>query len=403
MPLADTRPVRPVNKEFTVLMALLMSIVAISIDALLPALGIIGSDLAVSHPNQAQYVISVLFGGMAIGELIAGPLSDALGRKRVLYVTVVLYLLGSVIGYLADSLPMLLVGRFIQGIGVAGPYVSTVSIVRDKYEGREMARIMSLVMMIFIMVPAIAPTLGQGILYLSGWRVIFLFYIVYAVLIMGWVYFRLEETLPPAKRIPFRLHDVLAGFRSVITHRRTLGYLMAMGFIFGSFMGYLNTAQQIFQVQFRTGEAFTLYFGGLALVFGAASLTNARLVERLGMRYLARRAMAGMILVSLAFLFLQLVVAPTLPMLLVYLAVLFFCMGLLFGNLNALAMEPMGHIAGIAAAVIGFVSSLISMTGGILIGQHYDGTLLPITLGFIVMGTLALLSMRWGEREPRVH
>lgn len=389
----------PISKEFTILMASLMSIVAISIDAMLPALGAIGAELQVSKPNHAQYIISMLFLGMAVGELVCGPLSDALGRKRILYGTVGLYFAGSVLCCLADSLELMLIGRFIQGLGVAGPYVSTMSIIRDKYHGREMARVMSLVMMIFIMVPAIAPTLGQGILLVGHWRHIFMLYIVYSLAIMVWTYFRLEETLPPQERIPFRLNDVVRGFLEVITNRMTFCYTLCMGFLFGSFIGYLNSAQQIFQVQFQTGDAFTLYFGGLALVFGAASMLNARLVERLGMRFLCKRALATIIGISGVFLAVQQLVDIQLWMLLAYVSVLFFCTGLLFGNLNALAMEPMGHIAGIAAAVIGFVSSLISMSFGTLIGQLYDNTLLPLTAGFLIMGTLALLFFLSADRK----
>jgi DHA1 family bicyclomycin/chloramphenicol resistance-like MFS transporter len=384
--------------EFTILMALLMSIVAISIDALLPALGIIGESFGITHPNQVQYVIGFLFLGMAVGELICGPLSDALGRKRILYGSIVLYLAGSVISFMAGSFEILLAGRLLQGIGVAGPYVSTMSVVRDKYEGREMARVMSLVMMIFIMVPALAPALGQGILYIADWRYIFLLYIVYSITIIVWISFRLEETLPPEKRIPFRASSMLHGFREVLTNRITTAYILCMSLIFGGLIGYLNSAQQIFQVQFGTGEAFTLYFGGLALVLGIASLLNSRIVEKMGMRYLCKRSIIAMIISSILFLIVHQVVEIQLWMFLIYAAIIYFSMGLLFGNLNALAMEPMGHIAGIAAAVIGFVSSLISMACGTVIGQMYDGTLVPLTSGILILACLSAVIMRMVAR-----
>ncbi|HEY8191432.1 MAG TPA: MFS transporter, partial [Alphaproteobacteria bacterium] len=196
------------TREFTVLMAALMSVVAISIDALLPALGMVAADFSLSNPNHAQYVIGFLFAGMAAGQLVCGPLSDALGRKRILYAGLALYLVGSVICLFAHDFSVMLAGRVVQGLGVSGPYVSAVSIVRDKYSGRTMARVMSIVMMIFIMVPAIAPSLGQAILFAASWRAIFVLYVVYAVVIGIWIFLRLPETLPSANRIPFRLASI---------------------------------------------------------------------------------------------------------------------------------------------------------------------------------------------------
>lgn len=384
--MTETDPMENHSIEFTILMALLMSIVAISIDALLPALGIIAGDLLLDNPNHAQYLIVGIFGGLAVGQLICGPLSDALGRKKILYGGVALYLAGSVICYFGNTLEMLMAGRVIEGLGVAGPYVSTVSIVRDKFSGRKMAKVMSLIMMIFIMVPAIAPSLGQGVMLLASWRDIFILYIVYALVIAVWVFFRLEETLPKEKRIPFHMPDIMNGFKEVFRNRATCLYTLAMGLTFGSFTGYLNSSQQIFQDQFGTGEMFTVYFGALALVFGLSSFCNSFLVERLGMRHICIRAYTAAVAASCAFLALHAFTDITLWMFLCYASVILFCYGLVFGNVNALAMEPMGHIAGIAAAVIGAVSSLISLFFGAAIGQMYNGTLVPVLCGFIVLG-----------------
>lgn len=385
--------------EFTLLVALMMSIVAISIDALLPALGIISRDIALSYPNQVQLVISALFLGMALGQLVCGPLSDALGRKKVLYSGTALFLAGSLVCFLAKDINTLLLGRFIQGLGVAGPYVSAISIVRDKYAGREMAKVMSLVMMIFIMVPAIAPSLGQAILWLASWRYIFMLYIAYALVIGVWIFLRLEETLPPAQRIAFSVAGFVDGFKTVISHRVTMAYTLCMGLFFGSFVGYLNSSQQIFQVQFGTGQWFTLYFGVLALVFGVASLCNSRLVEKWGMHYISQRAVWAIVLCSALFLGLHSLCAIQLWMFMVYASVLFFAFGLIFGNVNAMAMEPMGHVAGIASAVIGAVSSVISMAIGTTIGQLYNNTLIPVTTGFLVMAILALLLMQFADKR----
>lgn len=397
-------PAHPAQtKEFTLLMALLMSVVAISIDALLPALGVIGRDLGVQNQNHAQYLISFIFAGMAIGQLIAGPLSDALGRKKILYCGIALYLAGSVICFFASSLEIMLLGRFIQGVGVSGPYVSAVSIVRDKFSGRQMAKIMSLIMIIFMMVPALAPSLGQAVLFYTSWHGVFVLYIIYALVVTAWIFLRLEETLPKEHRIPFHVPNILDGFRQVFTNRITICYTVCMGLCFGGLMGYLNSAQQIFQDQFGTGEMFSVYFGGLAVVVAISSLLNSRLVEKHGMRYLSGRAYMAIVAASAVFLTLHAFGDIALWMFLGYAAVLFFCFGLVFGNMNALALEPMGHIAGIAAAITGSVSSIMSLTLGAIIGQLYDGTLIPLTTGILVLGILALGMMKLAHAGDAAH
>lgn len=400
-PITSSTPVitSPISTtEFTILVALLMSIVAISIDALLPALGIISTDIYLTHPNQAQYIISALFLGLAIGELICGPLSDATGRKKVLYAGIALFLIGSLVCFYAQDINTMLLGRFLQGLGVAGPYVSAMSIVRDKYEGQQMAKIMSLVMLIFIMVPALAPSLGQSILLFTSWRYIFVMYLIYSIAIGLWIFLRLEETLPKENRIPFTTKGFIDGFKEVIFNRVTMCYTICMGLFFGSFIGYLNSSQQIFQVQFNTGKMFTLYFGILALVFGAASLVNFKLLEKWGMHYISKRAVWGIIISSGSFLVLHGLADIQLWMFLTYASVLFFCFGLVFGNMNTLAMEPMGHVAGIASAIIGSVSSIISLTIGTGIGQLYNNTLIPVTAGFFSLGILSLFIMAIADK-----
>jgi DHA1 family bicyclomycin/chloramphenicol resistance-like MFS transporter len=389
--------------EFTLLVALMMSIVAISIDALLPALDAIRADIVMSHPNQAQLVVSALFLGMAIGQLICGPLSDATGRKKVLNGGIALFLVGTVICYFANDINTLLFGRFIQGLGVAGPYVSAISIVRDKYSGNDMARIMSLVMMIFVMVPALAPSLGQAVLWVGSWRDIFLLYIGYALLIVVWIFCRLEETLPKPHRIPMSRKGFSAGFKEVISNVPTVCYMVCMGLFFGSFIGYLNSAQQIFQDLFKTGKLFTLYFGLLAIVFGAASLVNSRLVQKWGMQHLSDSAVLGIIVSSAMFLVLHLTIEVQLWMFLSYAAVLFFCFGLVFGNINAMAMEPMSHVAGIAAAIIGATSSIMSMCIGTVIGQMYNGTLIPVTAGFFIFSCISMAILTFANAYKVKH
>jgi DHA1 family bicyclomycin/chloramphenicol resistance-like MFS transporter len=341
---------------------------------------------------------------MAIGQLLAGPLSDAIGRKPILYAGIAMYLVGSVVCYFSNDFTFLLIGRCIQGLGVAGPYVTAVSVVRDKFSGRDMASVMSLVMMIFILVPAIAPSLGQVVMHIASWRAIFLLYIVYSIVIGLWIMLRLEETLPRARRLPMKWSAFIHGFRVVVGNRTTCIYMLSMGLCFGSFIGYLGASQQIFQDQFGVGEAFSLYFGGLALVLGVASLMNSRFVVRLGMRFICMRAMGAVVVASALFLGLHYVVDTiTLPMFLAYAVVFFFSFGLMFGNINAIAMEPMGDIAGMAAAIIGATSSVISLTLATCIGQMYNNTLIPITCGFLVLSSIAWVLMqaelKWHNAE----
>lgn len=389
-------------KEFTILVAALMSIVAISIDALLPALGIIGKELGITDPNQPQYLISMLFLGEAIGLLVAGPFSDALGRKPILFTGFAVYLTGTIVCYLSSSLEGLMLGRFLQGLGVAGPQIAAMSLVRDMFKGAQMARTMSLVMMIFVLVPAIAPTLGQAVMLISDWRGIFEMYLIYALILLAWVSFRLKETLPQEKRITLTPRSFYDGFKEVLTHRTTASYTVCMGLFFGGFIGYLNSSQQIFQVQFHTGKLFSVYFGVLALVLGFSSLINSRIVEKHGTKTIAFRAIVTVVIASAIFLALHAFVDITLWMFMAYAVIFFFCFGLLFGNINALAMEPMGHVAGIASAVIGSLSSIMSMVIGTLIGQLYNNTLIPITIGFVIVGSLALFIMLWAEKGQGV-
>jgi len=405
MPHSDKKNASTMSSvEFTILTATLMSIVAISIDALLPALGFIAKDFAISDVNQVQLVISTLFLGMAFGQLICGPLSDALGRKPVLYAGLIIYFIGTIICFLANDLTMLLIGRIIQGLGVAGPYISAMSLVRDKYKGSDMAKVMSLVMMIFILVPAIAPSIGQLILFTANWHGIFILYFFYAFIILMWIWFRLTETLPKEKRIPFTKTGFLLGFKEVLTNKTTASLTVCMGLIFGCLIGYLNSAQQIFQIQFETGELFSVYFGVLALVLGVSSLINSRFVQKLGMHYIAVRAFQLIIGSSILFLATQLFITEVqLWMFLLFIAAIFFGFGLIFGNLNAMAMEPMGHVAGIAAAVIGSISSMMSITIGTTIGQLYNNTLIPITSGFLIMGCLALALLYYAESQRKKH
>lgn len=379
------------SKEFIVLMAAIMSVVALSIDAMLPALGVIGNDLGITNPNHSQFIISAIFAGMAIGQLVCGPLSDALGRKRLLVLSFLLYLAGTFICWTAESLEQMLIGRVIQGFAAAGPYVSTLSIVRDCFSGYAMARIMSLVMMIFIMIPVVAPTLGQLMLRIGSWQSVFSLLFFYALAVLLWVIFRLKETLPRSRRVAFSLTNIRHGAFTVLSNRTTVCYMVCAGLVFGALIGYLNSCLQIFQNIYQAGDAFAFYFGALAFTLGVASLLNAKLVQRYGPRAICIAALMCMTVISAVLFALQFIAISPLWLFMGYAAVIFFCFGLLFGNLNALAMEPMGHIAGIASALIGAISSVISISTGTFIGQLFDHTLLPMIGGFFLLGLLALV------------
>ncbi|MCH7330469.1 multidrug effflux MFS transporter [Acinetobacter modestus] len=390
--------------EFALLMALLMSIVSFSIDAVLPALGEIGRIFTLQNSNQTQWVIIGIFSGMTIGQLIAGPLSDAIGRKRILFTGIVIYFLGSLLCYSTQSFEWFLVGRFIQGIGVSGPYVASISIVRDKYSGAQMARIMSLIMMVFMVAPAVAPSLGQLIIYFFGWRDIFVLYMVYAIVVGAWVALRLEETLVPENRLPMRVQAFKDGFKEVVSNKTTMSYLLCAGFCFGGFIGYLGTSQQIFMQQFgKTGQEFSAYFAVLAGVMGIASFTNSRIVMKFGMRPICIYGFLGLSLISLMFLIIQLVGVPvSFWMFMLYACILFLLFGTLFGNLNAIAMEPMGHVAGMASAIIGASSSVLSLILASIIGQLYNGTLIPMTCGFVILCGLAFTMTIYEKRYLKI-
>ena len=394
------------SREFSLLMALLMSVVSFSIDATLPALGHIGDSFHVAQGNHIQWVITSIFAGMTIGQLIAGPLSDAIGRKRILFSGIAIYFAGSLLCYLTTSYELFLLGRFIQGLGVSGPYVAAISVVRDKFSGAQMAKVMSIIMMVFMVAPAIAPGIGQAIISLAGWHAIFLVYIVYALAVGAWIALRLDETLPPERRIPMKLKAFEHGFLEVVSNRTTMSYLICIGMCFGCLIAYLGSSQQIFMQQFaQTGTQFSLWFALLAAMMGIASFTNSRIVARFGMRPVTLGAMISITLISLLFLAIQLSgVAIALWMFILYAMVLFFSFGLMFGNLNAIAMEPMGHVAGMASAVIGASSSILSLVLATVIGQLYNNTLIPITSGFFVLCALSAAVMynefKWYAGQP---
>ena len=390
----------PGYKEFITLTAVIISITALSIDMMLPALPDIGTDLKTRHPNDVQLVVSVLILGMGMGQVVFGPLSDSVGRKPVILTGFVIFIMGCLLSILSTQFETMLTGRFIQGLGAAGPRTAIVALIRDQYDGRAMARIMSAVMAVFIFVPAVAPALGQLVLLKASWRAIFSVLMIQGLIAVTWFTVRQPETLAVDKQIPFSRVRILNGLMEVCTNRLSLGYTLAAGFMSGALLAYLNCAQQIFQEIYVLGRQFPIYMAFIALSVGSASFINSRIVMRIGMRPLSYRAVLWFIFIMSLYLiatFLMQGYAP-LWLFMVCLSLSFFCLGILFGNLNAIAMEPLGHIAGMGAAVIGSLTSLFSAWISIIIGRYYNGTTLPLALGFVLLGCFTLAVMRWADK-----
>ena len=389
--------------EFIVLVALLNAMVAMSIDTMLPAIGTIASELGAADANSRQYIITVFFGGMTIGTLIYGPWSDSIGRKPAIFAGLVFYGAGTLLCLFAQNFEAMLIGRAIQGFGAASPRIVSIAMVRDGYAGAAMAKIMSFVMTVFMLVPILAPSIGQLVILVASWRFIFAGFLVMGIIAAIWLWRRQPETLPRKHRSALSVETLYSAARAVLRHPVAMGYTLAVGCVFGSFIAYLGTSQQLFAEQYGQGEYFAIWFGVFAVAIAISMIVNARLVMRYGMRQLSKWALRGSIVLSALFLVASLVMNghPPLWLLGFYLFTNFFCCGILFGNYNSIALEPMGRIAGMAAAISGSVSSLIAILAGSFIGQLYDGTVIPMAAGFTVLGLFAFALTEWAERRRK--
>lgn len=397
------RETRKLSVEFIILVALLNAMVAMSIDTMLPAIGTIAHELGAADPNSRQFIITTFFAGLTLGTLVYGPWSDSLGRKPTIVIGLVFYTLGSLICLFSVNFPMILVGRAIQGFGASAPRIVSIAMVRDGQAGAAMARVMSFVMMVFMLVPMLAPSVGTLVLMFAGWRMIFVGFLVVGVIAGLWLWFRQEETLPRDKRTPLAVGSLISAAGEVLKNPIAMGYTLAAGAIFGSFIVYLGTSQQIFAELYGQGAYFALWFAFFAGGMAIAMMVNARLVMRLGMRKLSKLALRTFVVLAVVFLGVSLLYdgLPPLWTLALFLFVSFFCSGLLFGNFNAIAMEPMGRIAGMAAAIIGSLSSLVAILAGGFIGQLYNGTVMPLVGGFAGLGIVTFLLTEWAERRRR--
>ncbi|MCB1955642.1 MAG: multidrug effflux MFS transporter [Rhodocyclaceae bacterium] len=384
--------------EFVAFVAACMALNALAIDVMLPALPDLNADFFLHDPNQSQAVIAVYLLGMGASQLIYGPLSDRFGRRPVLIGGLVLFSLAGLLSAVAPSFPLMLAARFVQGLGAGAPRVIAVSLARDTYSGRQLGRVMSLAMMVFMAVPILAPSLGQLILLVAPWRWAFGALVLGGGAVLAWTLFRLEESLPLERRRPMSPAAVIDGFRIALTTRSAMGYMLAMGLVLGAHMGFITSAQRIFMDIFDAGQRFSLLFALVAMAMSVAAFTNSRLVMRFGMRRLAIVGLGALVLLNAAHLLLLSRGPESLPMFLLMQAGSMFLFGFLGANLNALAMEPLGHVAGTASSLIGFFTTVSGALLGFGVGQLFDGSVVPLTLAYVVLGTAALgVVMRTGR------
>ncbi|ARJ69957.1 multidrug effflux MFS transporter [Paracoccus contaminans] len=379
--------------ELIALLALLFATVAFSMDAMLPALPEIAAALTPERANRAQLVLTSFVAGMGLGTLFAGPISDAIGRKRAMGIGFAIYLLAAAAALFANSLELLLAARFVQGLGAAGPRIVGTALVRDLYQGREMARITSVVMMVFMIVPAIAPSLGMVFSRALGWHGVFYAFIGFGL--VGWLWFGLRqpETLPAPARRPLALAPLIAGAREVLADREVVLCTVVIALGFGQMFALLSSAQQLFGETYGRGDRFPLWFAAMAVLSGCGTFANSRMVMRIGMYRIARRAYGAQIVI--AGVFLLTLLTGFLPQGLRFAAFflwavsLFTMAGLTFGNLNAMAMQRMGHIAGMTASVVSALSTLGAVLIAAPVGQAYDGSAVPVTAAALVCSALA--------------
>ncbi len=382
--------------EFIALMASLMSIVALSIDALLPALEHIGISIGIQDSTDNQLLVTMIFLGLGFGQLIFGPISDSLGRKPVIYMGFTVFVIASFICITATSLETMVVGRILQGIGLSAPRTISIAMVRDSFSGDYMAKIMSFIVVIFILVPVIAPAMGKLILDAYGWKAIFYSQLIIGFLIMMWLWRRQPETLALENRKKFKLSSFIEGAKEFIKHKQAVAFTLISGFVTSSFMVYLSASQHIFQEQYGLTEEFPYIFAGLAIAVGIATFLNGTFVMRFGMYKLVSIFTVVFTLIPLLYtiLYFNSAVNPSIEVFLTFCGLEFFALGFLFGNLRALAMQPVGHIAGVGSAINGFVSTIMAVPIATFIGSYITETALPLFIGFFFCGLLCLLLLK---------
>ncbi|MDR2260614.1 MAG: multidrug effflux MFS transporter [Azoarcus sp.] len=377
--------------EFVGFIAACMALNAMSIDIMLPALPLLHADFKLADPNQAQSVIAFFLIGTGVSQLFYGPLADRFGRRPVLIGGLVLYTLAGILSTFADTFATLLAARVLQGIGAGAPRVMAISITRDCFAGAQMAKTMSLAIMVFMTVPVLAPSLGQVVLLAApSWHWVFGLLVVAGAAVLVWTIRKLPETLPSERRLPLVPRAVYAAYRQTVTTRRCIGYTVALSFIVGAHMGFITSAQQIFVDVFDAGRSFTVLFALIALTNGFAAFVNSRLVHRFGMRRMSIAGLAAILVINLFHLGLDLAGHESLLTFMLLQGASVFTFGILAANLNTMAMEPMGHIAGTASSMIGFVSTVGSALIGLAIGHMFNGSVTPLVGAYVVLAVCSL-------------
>jgi len=380
------------------MMAGLMSLNALAIDIMLPALPAMGADFAVADPNDRQFVVIAYVLGMGAAQLIFGPLSDRFGRRRPLLLSLVAYAVFGAACIVAPSFSVLVVARALQGVAAAGGRVISLSVIRDQYRGRRMARIMSLTMMVFMAMPMLAPNLGKLVLMVAPWRWVFGVLAFFGIGMTLWVGMRLGETLPEDERRPLNPRSLVAAYAQVVTTRLSFGYVLAAGVVFGALFAFISSSEQLYGDVFGRRDTFTLYFASVAGGMAVSAFLNARLVGRWGMRRLAHGALIGFVLINVVSVGLLKSGLATFGTFHACMMASFFCFSFIGANFNSLAMEPLGKIAGTASSALGFTSTLLAGMLGASVGQQFDGTATPVVIGFLVLGATALVIVLVAER-----
>ncbi|MDF2605428.1 MAG: major facilitator transporter [Sphingomonas sp.] len=388
-------------REFVAFVAAVMAVNAFGVDLMLPALADIGRDLSIMEANHRQWIITVYMVGFGAGQLVYGPLADRYGRRPILLVTLAGFTAASIFAASSTTFAALLFARLLQGLMSASTRVLAVAIVRDGSSGRQMARTMSVAQMIFFLVPILAPTLGQLLLAFGPWR--FIFYVLggFAAFVLAWSAVRLPETLPIARRRAISLEALRGSYHLTLTNRYSLGYAIAASLTFGGIIAFVSLSQQIFVDEFDAGDRFTMLFALCACAMGAASFLNSRLVERLGTRLISQSAVLALIALSIVHVAVVLAGWETLASYVFFQALSMTCIGLCGANFGAMAMEPVGHIAGTASSLQGFITSIGAVIVGTLIGQSYAGTTTPLAIGYLCIG-LIVLGIIWIVEEGQL-
>lgn len=397
--MSDTPAQRTLSiPELVGMVAALSALNALAIDIMLPALPQIGEAFQLTNDNDRQLVIICYVALFGVSQLIYGPLADAFGRRSVLVYALSIYIAGSILCVVAPSFELFLAARALQGVGAAATRVIATAVVRDLMEGRRMAQVMSMAMTAFMIVPIIAPSIGQLILFVAPWRWIFGALLVYALIVLAWALIRLPETLKPENRRAFNPPAIISAYAMVLRERQTVGYMFATTFITGCLFGYITSSEQLFVDVYNLGPAFPLAFASIAIAISAGTFLNSRLVVRHGMRRLSHIMIIGFTIAALVLAGIAQLGWATFPVFTIMLAITFAMFGFIASNFNALAMEPMGKVAGSASAIYGAVTATGGAIFGALIGRAFDGTVVPFAIGLAAAGAATLLSVLWTER-----